>query len=167
MPNYSDPAESGWMRYYYRDWRPTWIGRLLNRYWAWRASRGLAPEMVVSLQTRNRRTGALTERPVVPCDYQGQQYLVSMLGERSEWVQDVRADGAAFIKRGQTRPVRLTEIPATERAPILKQWCQVATSGRKHLPVPYDAALSEFAAIAPDYPVFRVNDTSRGGGSQG
>jgi hypothetical protein len=158
VPLDRDPAENGWLRYYYRDWRPTWIGRFFNRYWAWRASRGLAPEIVVSVQTKDRQSGALTERPVVPCDFQGQQYLVSMLGDGSEWVQDVPATGdAALIKRGRTRPVRLTEIQPQERAPILKAWCQVATSGRKHLPVPYYAPLSEFAAIADEYPVFRID----------
>lgn len=32
-----------------------------------------------------------------------------------------------------------------------------ATSGRKHLPVPYDAPVSAFEAIAGDYPVFRID----------
>ena len=81
-----------------------------------------------------------------------------MLGDNSEWVKNVRAtDGAVFIKRGRSRPARLTEIPPEERAPILRAWCQVATSGRKHLPVPYDAPVSAFEAIAGDYPVFRID----------
>ena len=80
-----------------------------------------------------------------------------MLGNRSEWVQDVRAAaGEAFIKRGRSRAVKLIEIPAEERAPILKAWCRVATSGRQHLPVPHDAPVAAFEAIAADYPVFRI-----------
>ncbi len=113
MPSHRDPAESGWLRYYYRGWRPRRFGRLLSRYWAWRASHGLAPEIVVSLQTKDCVSGALTERPLVPCDYEGQQYLVSMLGDGSAWVQDVRASGgAAVIKRVATGPVRLVEKTA-------------------------------------------------------
>jgi hypothetical protein len=54
-------------------------------------------------------------------------------------------------------PVVLTEIPPDERAPVLKAWCQVAKSGRRHLPVSYDAPLSAFEAIATDYPVFRID----------
>jgi hypothetical protein len=81
-----------------------------------------------------------------------------MLGDGSEWVQNVRAAGGeAFIKRGRSRPVMLTEIPSEEQAPILKAWCQVATSGRHHLPVPHDAPVSAFEAIAADYPVFRID----------
>jgi hypothetical protein len=81
-----------------------------------------------------------------------------MLGEGSNWVQNVRAmNGAAYIQRVVIRPVVLNEIPAAQRAPILKAWCQIATSGRRHLPVPYDAPVSAFEAIAPDYPVFRID----------
>jgi len=81
-----------------------------------------------------------------------------MLGEGSNWVQNVRAtNGAAYVQRVVTRPVMLTEIPPLQRAPILKAWCQVATSGRRHLPVPYDAPLSAFESIAPDHPVFRID----------
>ena len=81
-----------------------------------------------------------------------------MLGNGSGWVQDVRAaSGKAFIKRGRKHPVLLTEIPTQERAPILKAWCQVATSGRKHLPVSHQAPVSAFEAIASDYPVFRID----------
>jgi hypothetical protein len=73
-------------------------------------------------------------------------------------VQNVRAaDGKAFIKRGKSRPVTLTEIPPEERASILKAWCQVATSGRQHLPVPYDAPASAFETIVGDYPIFRID----------
>jgi hypothetical protein len=90
--------------------------------------------------------------------YEGHRYLVSMLGAGSNWVQDVRAaHGSAILKRGRLRPVVLTEIPHDQWAPILKAWCQVAASGRRHLPVPYDASESAFKAIAKDYPVFRID----------
>jgi hypothetical protein len=67
------------------------------------------------------------------------------------------ASGRALIKRGRARSVVLTEIPPEQRAPILKAWSQVASSGRQHLPVPHDAAVAAFAAIAADYPVFRID----------
>ena len=61
------------------------------------------------------------------------------------------------MKRGQTQPVTLIEVSPKDRAPILKAWREVATSGRKHLPAPYDAPVSAFEAIATDYPVFRID----------
>lgn len=45
-----------------------------------------------------------------------------------------------------------------ERAPVLKAWCQVATSGREHLPVLPQAPVADFEAIADDYPVFRIEE---------
>jgi hypothetical protein len=90
--------------------------------------------------------------------YGGDRYLVSMLGHRSDWVQNVRAAGGeAAIKRGRVVQVHLTEIPIQERAAILKAWCQVASSGRKHLLVSPDAPLTEFDKIAPSHPVFRID----------
>ena len=81
-----------------------------------------------------------------------------MLGEGSEWVKNVRAVGGKDkVRRGQVIPVSLTEIAPHARAPILKAWTQVATSGRQHLPVSFDAPLSAFEAIADEYPVFRVD----------
>ena len=85
-----------------------------------------------------------------------------MLGGNSEWVRNVRAAfGEAFIKHGRSLPVTLTEIPPEERAHILKAWCQIATSGRHHLPVRHDAPVSTFEAIAKDYPVFRIDPARR------
>jgi len=73
-------------------------------------------------------------------------------------VQNARAAGGnAFVKRGRSRPVQLTEIPPNERASILKAWSQIATSGRQHLPVSHDAPIAAFEAIAGDYPVFRID----------
>jgi len=113
---------------------------------------------LLTLQVKSRSSGRLSFTVLVVAGHQGQRYLVSMLGNASEWVRNVRAAGGeAFVKRGKLRPVMLTEIPAKERAPILKAWCEVATSGRQHLPVAHDAPVSAFETIAPDYPVFRID----------
>jgi len=52
--------------------------------------------------------------------------------------------------------VKLTEVPISERGPILKTY---ATSGRHHFPVPRMAPVSEFDAVAERYPVFRIDPT--------
>jgi hypothetical protein len=159
MITHKDPAEqSGYLRYFYRDWRPTRLGHFWSRAFAWVAGLGLTPSILTALQVRNRQTGRLELVVLVSTSYNGQRYLVSMLGDGSEWVQNARAaDGQAFIKRGRSRPVVLTEIPISERAPILKAWCKVATSGRRHLPVAHDAPVTAFAKIAANYPVFRID----------
>jgi hypothetical protein len=154
-----DPAErSGYLRYFYRDWRPTRLAKIWNRTFAWISGLGLTPQTLLALLVKDRNSGRLCSTVLVGASHEGQRYLVSMLGDGSEWVKNLRAaGGAAFIKRGRMRPVMLTEIPPEERAPILKAWCQVATSGRQHLPVRHDAPISAFEAIAADYPVFRID----------
>jgi hypothetical protein len=115
--------------------------------------------MLLTLQTTDRSSGRVNSIILVVATYEGQRYLVSMLGEGSTWVQNVRAAGGkASIKRGRSQPVQLTEIPPHERAPILKAWAQVATSGRHHLPVSHDAPVSAFETIAGDYPAFRIEE---------
>ncbi len=156
---FRDPAENdGFLRHFYRDWRPTPLARIHNALWAWASGLGLLPPSVLTLQTRNLSSDKLSSTVLAPVDHNGRRYLVSMLGDRSQWVQNARASGGdAFVKRRETRRVTLVEIPIAERAPILKAWCQVATSGRRHLPVPYNAPVTSFEAIAQNYPVFRID----------
>jgi len=155
----SDPAErSGYLRYFYRGWRPTRFGRIWSRAYAWVSGLGLTPKTLITLQVKSRRDGRLCSTILVGAVYEGSRYVVSMLGDDSEWVKNIRAAGGeAFIKRGRLRPVVLKEIAAEKRAPIIQAWTQVATSGRQHLPIPHDAPVSAFEAIAADYPVFRID----------
>jgi hypothetical protein len=158
MSQREDPAERGYLRFFYRDWHPTQFGRLWSRVVAWVSGLGLTPQILLTLQVKNRSTGRLCATILVSALCQGQRYIVSMLGNDSEWVQNVRAAGGkAFVKRGRSHPVMLTEIPVQERAPILKAWCQIATSGRQHLPVSHQAPISDFETIAEYYPVFRID----------
>jgi hypothetical protein len=158
VPQGRDPAERSNLRFLYRDWRPTWYGRCWTRFYAWLAGLGLWRELLLTLVVEDRQTGKLESHVLVPVRYEGSLFLVSMLGDGSNWVQDARvARGAAFVRRIRLRRVTLAEIPPAGRAPILRAWCQIATSGRKHLPVPYDAPVAAFGAIASDYPVFRID----------
>jgi deazaflavin-dependent oxidoreductase (nitroreductase family) len=156
---YRDPSEqSRYLRLFYRDWRPTRLGRLVNRAWASLSGLGLTPRVLLTLQVKGRGSGRLRTTVLVVATHDGQRYLVSMLGEGSDWVRNVRAAGGeAFVKRGPSRPVKLTEVPVSERGPILQTYCHVATSGRHHFPVPHNAPVSEFDAVASRYPVFRID----------
>ncbi len=155
---YHDPAERGCLRLFYRDWHPTRLGKFVNRAFAWMSGKGLTPPILLTLQVRGRHSGRLHDTVLVVTEHEGKRYLVSMLGDGSDWVRNIRAAGGkAFVKRGRSLPVQLTEVPGGERAPILKAYCQVATSGREHFPVSHDARLSEFDAVAERYPVFRID----------
>ena len=96
--------------------------------------------------------------PLAMAVVDGERYLVSMLGPESNWVRNVEAaHGDAVLRQGRRRSVRLVAIPVAERAPILREYVQVATSGRNHLPVAIDAPLAEFEEIADRYPVYRID----------
>src|SRR3989442_3581713 len=125
---YRAPAErSGSLRLFYRDWRPTRLGRLVNGALAWLSGLGLTPRVLLTLQVKGRRSSRLRTNVLVVTRRDGQRYLVSMLGEGSEWVRNVRAaGGGAFGKRGRSRPVNLTPAPDPEGRPILTTHCHVA-----------------------------------------
>lgn len=155
----ADPAErSGLMRLFYRDWRPTPLGRKVNQIQGWWSAVGLPPSFMAVLEVRGRRSGATRSNPVVIATVDREQYLVSMLGPRSDWVKNVdAAGGQAVIRHGRRRPVRLVAVPPERCAPVLREYVRIAPSGRQHFPVSVGAALSEFAATAGDYPVYRID----------
>ncbi|HEV8348545.1 MAG TPA: nitroreductase/quinone reductase family protein [Vicinamibacterales bacterium] len=155
---HSDPAErSPLLRLFYRDWRPTRIGRWINRVASWWSGLGLSSRDAV-LEVRGRASGQRRSTPVVIATVAGRHYLVSMLGPASDWVKNVEAaHGVAAIRQGRRRPVHLVGVPPAERAPILSEYVRVATSGRHHFPVAVGAPLSEFQTIADRYPVYRID----------
>lgn len=145
------------MRLFYRDWRPTRLGRRINRFWAWWSGLGLPPSVQSALEVRGRVSGERRSTAVVVATVDGKRYLVSMLGRESEWVKNVEAaHGDAVLRHGLRRRVHLVEVPPEERAPILREYVRIAPGGRVHFPVPVGAPLSEFAAIAERYPVYRI-----------
>ncbi len=155
----NDPAErSLLMRPFYRDWRPTRLGRWVNRTQAWWSGLGLPPKFQAVVEVTGRSSGRLRSNPVAITTVAGESYLVSMLGSGSDWVKNVEAaHGEAFIRQGGRRKVHLVPVPSSARAPILQEYVRIATSGRRHFPLPKGAPLSEFEAIAEHYPVFRID----------
>ena len=80
-----------------------------------------------------------------------------MLGERTNWVRNVRAAGGrAVLRHGRRQEARLEEVPASGRAPILRLYLALAPSARGHFSVDRQAPLEEFARIAAGVPVFRI-----------
>lgn len=144
-------------RWLYRGKRPGSLARVLNRAQTQLAAHGIGPARVVALDVRGRRTGRTISMPVVLTEYQEGRYLVSMFGQESTWVRNVRAAGGDAVIRHRTRqPVHLEEVPPNRRPPILKRYLAVAPGARPHIPVDPSAPLSAFESIAADYPVFEV-----------
>jgi hypothetical protein len=144
-------------RWLYRGGRPNRVARLLNGAWAKLAAAGIGPARLVALEVEGRRSHRVVSFPLVVADHAGERYLVSMLGEGTNWVRNVRATGYDVVlrHRGSER-VHLEEVGVAERAPILRRYLECAPGARSHFPVSKDDALEEFERIAAAYPVFRV-----------
>lgn len=153
-----DPSEHRplmWL--FYHDWHPTRLGRWVNRVQSWYSGLGLPPRVQAVLEVRGRTSGRTRSNPVVIATVDDVHYLVSMLGQGSDWVKNVEAaQGNAVIRQGRRRSVHLVLVPPEQRAPILQEYVRIASSGRKHFPLPVDASLSTFEEIAEQYPVYLI-----------
>lgn len=144
-------------RWLYRGGRPNRLARGADRLTAALFARGAGPDHLVALEVRGRRSGRTVTLPLVVAEVHGERYLVSMLGERVNWVRNVRAaEGEAVLRHGRREEVHLDEIAPEQRAPVLKAYVGRAPNARTHIPVDTDAPLREFARVAPRFPVFRV-----------
>jgi len=147
-----------YLRWLYRGGRPNRFARLQNRVSAFAFAAGLGPKRAATLEVRGRRTGRDVSFPVVIADYEGERYVVAMLGGSTSWVRNVRAaDGRAVLRHGRREDVRLEEIPAERRAAILRRYLSLAPGARPHIPVDRHAALEEFERLGPQVPVFLIN----------
>lgn len=149
-------------KWLYHGGRPNWLASLLNRLSSVVHSLGVAPNYLVTLEVRGRRSGHMTSLPLVLVILDGERYLVSMLGAEANWVRNVKAAGSnVTLRHGEREEVHLEEVAADRRAPILKAYLQRAPGARPHIPVNKDAPLSEFEEVSAQFPVFRVVGRSR------
>jgi hypothetical protein len=145
------------LRWLYRGGRPGRLASVINRGTAALYALGLFPNYLVSFEVVGHRSGRVFRLPMVMAIVDGQRYLVSMLGENVNWVRNVRAAGGrAVLRHGRREEIQLEEVPADQRAPIVKAYLQRAPGARPHVSVHKDAPLSEFERIAAQIPVFRV-----------
>jgi deazaflavin-dependent oxidoreductase (nitroreductase family) len=146
-------------RWLYRGQRPNGLARLMNRVWAAVYGSGVGAKLgAVALEVTGRTSGRPVTLPLVVVIVQGERYLVSMLGDNVQWVKNVQAAGGrAVLHCGGREEVLLEEVPAAQRAPILRVYLRHAPGARPHMPVDKDAPLSDFERIAPAFPVFHVS----------
>jgi hypothetical protein len=141
----------------YPNHKPNALARAMNSLGAWTSSHGIGPSLMITLETVGRKTGRTLAVPMVVATYEGNRYLVSMLGENSAWIHNMRAaSNEAVLRFGTPERVRLVDVPIAERPPILRAYLKHAPGARPHFDINMDAPLEEFARVAPRYPVFRV-----------
>jgi hypothetical protein len=117
---------------------------------------GIGPKSAATLEVTGHKSGRTISFPVVVADYQGQRYLVAMLGQECNWVRNLRADGRAVLRHGRREDVSLVEDFSDKRAAVLRRYLEVAPGARPFFPIDRHAPITEFERIVERYPVFRV-----------
>ncbi len=130
-------------RWLYRGGRPNVLARALNRGSAALHALGIAPNYLVTLVVKGRRSGREFSFPMVMAVVEGERYFVSMLGTDVAWVRNLEAAGGhALLRHGRTERVRLEPVAVEQRAPVLKAYLKRAPGARPHVPVDKDAPLA-------------------------
>lgn len=137
--------------------RPSWMEIRLNQLMGKLAAWGLGPSYMVQLTVRGRKSGKLYSTPVNLMTVDDVDYLVAPRGTTS-WVRNARAVGEVALKHGRkSETVRLEELSDEAKPPLLKEYLERYRSAvQRYFTVQAGADVTEFAAVAGDYPVFRV-----------
>ena len=108
------------------------------------------------LTVRGRKSGQPHTVPVILIEQDGQRWLVAPYGA-VQWVRNIRAAGTATLTRGRrSEAISVTELPAQEAAPILKQYLINVAAVRPYFDVTRDSPLEAFEREAPRHPVFQI-----------
>ena len=141
--------------------KPKSFEKLINSAFRTLASIGLSPRDSVELRVRGRKSGKIRSNVVTYVEHDSTRYLVAPRGT-TEWVRNVRAAaGEASLKHGRTQAIRLVEVSAAERAPIIRSYLKkMPGMVRREFGVEADSPDAEIEGIAPRHPVFRILDAS-------
>jgi deazaflavin-dependent oxidoreductase (nitroreductase family) len=109
------------------------------------------------LTVRGRKSGQPHTVPVVLVEQDGERWLVAPYGV-VQWVRNIRAAGTATLTRGRrSETISVTELPAQEAAPILKEYLLHVSGGvRSYFDARKDAPLEAFEREASRHPVFQI-----------
>jgi deazaflavin-dependent oxidoreductase (nitroreductase family) len=109
------------------------------------------------LTVRGRKSGQPHTVPVVLVEQDGERWLVAPYGV-VQWVRNIRAAGTATLTRGRrSETISVTELPAQEAAPILKEYLlHVSTGVRSYFDAKRDSPIEAFEREAPRHPVFQI-----------
>jgi hypothetical protein len=112
------------------------------------------------LRVRGRTSGEWRSHPVNLLTYRGTQYLVAPRGH-TQWVRNIRVSGEGMLGLGgREQRFKAVEVADDEKVPILRDYLRrwkfevgVFFGG-----VSADSSDGELRRIAPDHPVFRVEN---------
>jgi deazaflavin-dependent oxidoreductase (nitroreductase family) len=133
--------------------------KLMNRVIIWMQRRGRVVGTMRLLTVQGRKTGKPRTTPVSPLNVEGHDYIVAGYGQ-SDWVKNARAAGEGVLAKGKRqRRVKLVELPADKRVPIVREFPAKVPHGVPMMlkfGVVTDETPDAFEAAAPKMAVFRI-----------
>lgn len=104
-----------------------------------------------------RKSGKMQTIPLYVLRHEGQRWLVAGYAG-SDWVKNVRAAGwCELFHDSMKERVQVVEVEDLEIGTVvLREFVRKAPGANRGYSISRDAPLEEYAAIAPEHPVFRV-----------
>lgn len=139
---------------------PTGLDPIMNRIFNALPKLGISVLGSRLLAVRGRTSGEWRTTMVnVLTDSDGVRYLVAPRG-RTQWVRNIRVAGGGELRLGRTaEPFTVTEVADADKVPVLRLYLRKWgwEVGKFFDGVTADASDAELVAIAPGFPVFRID----------
>ncbi|WNG82841.1 nitroreductase family deazaflavin-dependent oxidoreductase [Mycobacterium sp. ITM-2016-00316] len=142
--------------------RPPWWLKYVNKVFIGLSKLGIGGDKgPLVLTVAGRKTGKPRSTPVTPMTVDGARYVVGGL-PGADWVANARAAGTATLHQGRrAQQVRMTEIPAEQARPLLRQFPTLVPTGVgfiRNAGLVDTGSPDEFEALAGRLPVFRFDE---------
>jgi deazaflavin-dependent oxidoreductase (nitroreductase family) len=115
------------------------------------------------LEVKGRKSGEWRRTPVNLLVFEGERYLVAPRGE-TQWVRNMRVSGGGRLVLGRrTEQFAATELPNEQRPALLRAYLKKWKWEVNQFfgGVGPEASDEELVRIAPEHPVFRIQDQRR------
>ena len=143
--------------------KPGWFTRhVFNRVIAWLTRIGISVWGSRELRVKGRTSGEWRKVPVNLLTFESHRYLVAPRGE-TQWVRNLRAAGTGELRVGKrVESFRGIEVADADKPPVLRAYLRrwKMEVGVFFDGVSADSPDDDVARIAPDHPVFRVDQLS-------
>ena len=141
---------------------PGWFTtNVFNRFVAALTRAGVSVWGSRVLEVRGRKSGEWRQTPVNLLKHEGAEYLVAPRGH-TQWVKNLRVSGEGRLRVGRrTQSFRAVELSDDDAPPVLRAYLK---RWKMEVGVFFDgvgpeSSDDELRRIAPDHPVFRLNNT--------
>ena len=143
--------------------KPDWMTmHLFNPLVALLTRLGLSMRGSRILAVRGRKSGEWRTTPVNLLHLDGRRYLVAPRGD-TQWSRNMRAAGGGELRLGRKHEeIRITELPDAEKPPVLRAYLKLWSmeTGKWFEGVKHDSPDADVLRIAPEHPVFRLNEAA-------